>query len=146
MQAPRITVSARAWAAIRGHAAADWPREVCGLLVGRQDGNGGVRVTSVEAVTNLATTDDAFELDPAARIALQRRLRDVGEGFAVVGHYHSHPFGEARPSARDLARAEEAGLVWLIVSVGPEGARDVGAFVAAPGPVLVPAALAIGVE
>lgn len=144
MRITRVTVCADAWAAIRAHAAIDWPREVCGLLVGRPGEHGGLRVTSVEAVANLAATDDAFELDPVARIALQRRLRDAGEGLAVVGHYHSHPFGEPRPSARDLARAEEAGLVWLIVSAGPDGAREVGAFVAADGPALVPVALAIG--
>lgn len=139
----RVTASADAWAAISAHIAAEWPREACGLLVGRVGADGAIEVAAAEAVANLSESDDAFELDPAARIALQRRLREAGEGLAVVGHYHSHPFGAAHPSARDLARAEEAGLVWLIVSAGPEGARGVGAYVSRPGSKLAPVALAI---
>lgn len=146
MRITRVIVTAGAWAAIRAHAATDWPREACGLLVGSFGKDDDARVSSIEAVANLASTDDAFEVDPAVRIALQRRLREAGEGLRVIGHYHSHPFGEAHPSARDRACAEEAGLVWLIVSAGPDGAREIGAYVAASGPALVPVALSIRAE
>ena len=146
MRLTRVTVSAAAWTAILDHAAAEWPREACGLLIGRTDATGEAVVAAADEAANLSEADDAFEIDPVARIDLQRRLRAAGEGRAVIGHYHSHPFGEAHPSARDLARAEEDGLVWLIVSAGPEGARGVGAYVAEPGPVLHPVALSIRPE
>lgn len=143
MSPTRVTASAAAWAAVLGHAAAEWPREACGLLVGRMMETGEAVVETVEAVANLSKADDAFELDPVARIALQRRLREAGEGRAVIGHYHSHPFGESHPSVRDLARADESGLIWLIVSSGPEGVRGVGAYVSVAGPALRPLALFI---
>lgn len=144
MSPTRVTASADAWAAILSHAAAEWPREACGLLVGQVMAETGEAVVeTVEAVANLSTADDTFELDPVARIALQRRLREAGEARAVIGHYHSHPFGEPHPSERDLARAGESGLIWLIVSSGPEGVRGVGAYVSVAGPALRPLALFI---
>ena len=146
MRLTRVAASTSAWGAILDHSAGEWPREACGLLIGNLNAEGVAVVVAAEPVANLSEADDAFELDPVARIAIQRRLREAGEGCSVLGHYHSHPFGEAHPSPRDLARADEAGLVWLVVSVGPEGARGVGAYVAVEGPALRPLALSISPE
>jgi proteasome lid subunit RPN8/RPN11 len=94
-------------------AAAALPREACGLLVGRA-GAGGVVVTGLAPSRNLAEAEDAFEIDTAMQLALQRRLRGTGE--AVVGVWHSHPSCAPVPSARDAEGAWEAGLAWLITS------------------------------
>ena len=48
-------------------------------------------------------------------------------GPAVVGHYHSHPTGVARPSARDAADAAPDKSIWLIVA-----GKDVTAWRAVP--------------
>ncbi|OYX08196.1 MAG: hypothetical protein B7Z08_10465 [Sphingomonadales bacterium 32-68-7] len=37
-------------------------------------------------------------------------------GPAVIGYYHSHPSGPARPSPTDRAEASGDGSVWAIVS------------------------------
>ena len=42
-------VSAAAWAELLAHTAAEWPREACGLLVGRIDADGNVRIAASEA-------------------------------------------------------------------------------------------------
>lgn len=141
MTLARVTCSARAWAAILAHAAVEWPREACGLLVGRRVDATEALVEWAEAATNLAEGVDAFELDPALRLRLQRELREAGGGRAVLGHYHSHPFGAAEPSARDSAHAEETGLIWLIVSSGPDGAHAVGAYLSTVDSGLTPLAL-----
>lgn len=94
-------------------AASAWPREACGLLVGRATAD-GVAVTGLAPSRNLAAENDAFEIDTAMRLALQRRLRGRGEG--VVGVWHSHPAGAPVPSARDAEGAWEGGLAWLITS------------------------------
>jgi proteasome lid subunit RPN8/RPN11 len=96
-------------------AASTLPREACGLLIGRRTAD-GVAVTGLAPSRNLAETEDAFEIDTAMRLALQRRLRRSGE--AVVGVWHSHPAGAPTPSARDAAGAWEAGLAWLITASG----------------------------
>ena len=102
--------------AIVAAAEASYPNEACGLLVGRWSAPGHCRLRRAVPSANLAPDPSvAFEIDPALRLDLQRRLR--GGGQRVVGLYHSHPDGPTRPSARDLARAWEPGLLWLILSV-----------------------------
>lgn len=133
----RVICRPAARAAISAHAAAAWPREACGLLVGRACGD-AVEVVRAEPAPNLASAPDAFELDPAARLTLQRTLREAGEGLAIVGHYHSHPDAPAEPSARDRARAGEAGLIWLIAAVADGKTVTLAAYRAVPGPALAP--------
>ena len=58
--------------------------------------------------------EHGFEIDPAALLHWHRAVR--GERLAVVGHYHSHPNGLARPSATDAARAVEDGQLWVVAS------------------------------
>ena len=102
--------------AIVAAAEASYPEEACGLLVGRWLGADRCRVRRAVASANLAPEPaTAFEIDPALRLDLQRRLR--GGPDRVVGLYHSHPERPAQPSARDLERAWEPEQVWLITSV-----------------------------
>lgn len=108
--------------------------EVCGLLLGQ-----GARVTSIVPADNVAARPETeFEIDPAALLAAHRAARQGGP--TVIGHYHSHPTGLLRPSARDAAAAREDGAFWIIAS----GAR-LGCWRAVPsGPVegrFVPVAL-----
>jgi proteasome lid subunit RPN8/RPN11 len=90
------------------------PRESCGLLVGTKRGE-ILRIVYVRPTRNVATQPDAFEIDPAAHIALMRALR--GTERQIIGCYHSHPNGTSEPSARDLAASFEQGLVWLIAGL-----------------------------
>lgn len=109
----------------------DYPRETCGLVVGRRAGD-TLRVTRIEPSRNLAPAPEhRFQIDPALRLRLQRELR--GGGGEVIGFYHSHPDGAARPSETDLAQAEEPGLVWIIVAVADGQAIQVGAHRLMPG-------------
>lgn len=91
-------------------AAAAPAREICGLLLGD-----AVRVEALAPCRNVA--DDParrFEIDPAALIAAHRVARAGGP--QVIGHYHSHPSGDAMPSSRDAADATPDGSVWIIVA------------------------------
>jgi len=97
-----------------------YPREGCGFLVGRVEAMAGGQQWIVERVVesqNLAPPErrDRFEADFRLRLALQRDLR--GSGRAIIGIYHSHPDGKARPSSVDLEHAWESDLVWVITAV-----------------------------
>ena len=98
-------------------AEAAYPRESCGLLIGRRLDNGAIRVTRAEVAENVAEGSgaDRFEVDPRLRIRLMKELRGGPED--IVGHFHSHPDHPAQPSATDLDHAFEPDLVWLITSV-----------------------------
>jgi desampylase len=110
-----LEISRSALATILADANASPDREICGLLLGE-----GRRVTEIVPCRNVADDPEiAFEIDPSALIAAHRAARDGGP--AVLGHYHSHPFGPASPSPRDAAAAGEPGAVWIVAGQGELG-------------------------
>ncbi len=100
---------------VRAHAAADYPNECCGFLVGRADGESAT-VTRTVPAANLR--DDSprnrFEIDPGDFVKTDRAAR--ADGLGVVGFYHSHPDAPARPSEFDREHAWP-GYCYVIVSV-----------------------------
>jgi proteasome lid subunit RPN8/RPN11 len=94
---------------IRAIAAADPAREVCGLLLGQS-----AEVTDIVEAPNVAPDPSRhFEIDPAVQIAAMKSARAGGR--RVLGCYHSHPTGRAKPSLTDLTLAEP-GTMWLILA------------------------------
>lgn len=137
----------RAWLVDQANRAL--PHEACGLLCGRRRGEALV-VTRLVATRNGAadhrggnagasdsapargsddgpagqppSSRDRFEIDPRARLILQRTLRETTGGQEqIIGSWHSHPSGRVMPSVIDATRAWEAGLVWLILAPGADG-------------------------
>jgi len=106
--------------AIRTHAAADYPHECCGFLVGKfappELGAGGAFVVRTVPAANLR--DDSprnrFEIDPGELVKTDRAAR--AEGLSVIGFYHSHPDAPAQPSEFDREHAWP-GYCYVIVSV-----------------------------
>lgn len=107
---------------LEGLAREGYPREVCGLLLGRHD-NGSVRVARVTHARNLNTerAHDRFELDPLHLVEMDEVARK--QGIEIVGVWHTHPDHPARPSETDLAFAWK-GWSYLIASVGGEGVKE----------------------
>ena len=110
-----VALAAGIAAAIHQQAAAAGPRECCGLLEGQRDGDRW-RITALHPARNLATGADRFEIDPADHFAAVRVAR--ARGMRIIGCYHSHPGGEAQPSAHDLAGAGQDDFLWLIAANG----------------------------
>jgi proteasome lid subunit RPN8/RPN11 len=121
MHAPRqLILPSSVRAQILNAAQATPDVEVCGLLTGRGDGD--VTVTAAHPVRNIASTPaNRFEIDPQDQFNILRRAR--ADGLRVVGHYHSHPNGRAKPSTYDLAMAADADAVWCIVGLNPTQLR-----------------------
>jgi proteasome lid subunit RPN8/RPN11 len=112
MTPPRTVRLAREIAAALPRlAAAALPREACGLMTGRASGE-VLLIDGLAPSRNLAPGEDAFELDTALHLRLQRMTR------AVAAVWHSHPRGAPVPSCRDAAGAWDTGLVWLITAGG----------------------------
>lgn len=89
------------------------PRECCGLVEGKCDAQ-TFRITALHPARNLAAVPDRFEIDPQDQFTAHKAARAGGR--AIVGCYHSHPNGHARPSAADQAGAGEENFLWLIAS------------------------------
>ncbi|WP_397448125.1 C40 family peptidase [Pseudomonas sp. NA-150] len=93
---------------VQAHAAAEYPRECCGLIVtvGKDE--------KYMPCRNVASNPgDEFQLEPEDYAAAE----DLGE---IIGIVHSHPDASSRPSPRDLAMCEATELPWHILS-WPEG-------------------------
>jgi proteasome lid subunit RPN8/RPN11 len=105
-----------------------YPEECCGLLIGFRDPSGRACITEIAESGNMAPPPrrDRFEVDPAVRFAVMRRLR--GSHLEIVGHYHSHPHAPAVPSQQDTAMAYEPELLCLIITVHGGAAGELGVF------------------
>lgn len=95
-------------AAVQAHAAAEYPRECCGLIIAN-----GRRHRYIACENTAAEPGEEFRISPDQYAAAE----DQGE---VIGIVHSHPDATSRPSPRDLAMCEATGLPWHILS-WPEG-------------------------
>jgi proteasome lid subunit RPN8/RPN11 len=106
----RVGISSAALQQIMAAAAASPDAEICGLLFGTS-----AAIERAEPCANVAAEPArAFEIDPAALIAAHKAMRDGGA--RLIGCYHSHPHGPARPSPRDAEAANPDGWLWLIAA------------------------------
>jgi proteasome lid subunit RPN8/RPN11 len=103
-------------------AAAGYPFETCGLLIGRFHGQ-DVETVRVTRARNLVRERrrDRYLLDPDEFLAADRESR--AEGLEIVGFWHTHPDHPARPSQVDLEAAWE-GYSYLIIATKETGAVD----------------------
>ena len=83
--------------AIEVHAAACYPRECCGVIVG----------TEYLSCKNIATNQDQFEIDHVDLASAE----DRGE---ILAYVHSHPDGSTAPSQVDLVQMAHHGKPWVI--------------------------------
>lgn len=103
--------------AIIDHCRAELPNEGCGLLLGDRSGTAVVIAEALAAPNSLAAPD-RYEIEPEAVLAAHHRARANGQ--SLLGAWHSHPDGQAVPSATDRA---EAWPDWCYLIVGrPEAA------------------------
>ena len=103
-------------------AAEGYPKEVCGLLVGRVEEARVIIDRVVEAPNlNQERARDRYELDPQAFLTTDREAREAG--LEILGIWHSHPDAPAMPSLTDLERAWE-GYSYLIISVSGQGKTE----------------------
>ncbi|MGF6607047.1 proteasome lid subunit RPN8/RPN11 [Paraburkholderia sp. WSM4175] len=89
---------------IRIHAAAEAPRECCGIVVRQTDGT-----LNYIACRNTASERDVFRIDPADAA----RAEDTGE---LVAYAHSHVYTPPMPTDADRVYMAETGVPWIIVN------------------------------
>ena len=95
--------------------------ECCGLLAGRD-----AVITKSFPATNALASRAAYEIAPQELFRIFRCMRE--EGLEHLALYHSHPFGENFPSARDIAQAYYPNEAYFIISPQPGAPRPVRAF------------------
>lgn len=97
-------------------ALAAWPRECCGLIFAdRRDR----RTLRLEATAGRFNRVDSFHIS-SAEVAVGIAAGPQGPR-RLLGCFHSHPVGHARPSSRDRDTSTGPGALWLVISVVPPG-------------------------
>ncbi|MEA2560234.1 MAG: hypothetical protein QOH06_1738 [Acidobacteriota bacterium] len=104
------------------HAAASYPDECCGVLIGRILGDSTVveRLLSADNERD-DSRHNRYLINPETVLAAHKEARALG--LDVVGYYHSHPDHPARPSEFDREHAWP-GVSYLIVSVEKGSVAD----------------------
>jgi proteasome lid subunit RPN8/RPN11 len=125
----KLVLPASLQAQIAREAITAYPRECCGLLEGVEEG-GAYCAIALHPGRNLAQAADRFELDPADHIAALKAAR--AQGRILIGCYHSHPDGEAKPSHVDRTGAAQEDFVWLIAATDGAQVRLAGFVYRAP--------------
>ena len=118
-----VKLSPRVVATIRRHAAAAYPYECCGALIGRAPNDGLVDIVEAAELENV--TDEGprrrFRVSPADYRHAEARARELGA--ELVGFYHSHPDHPAQPSQYDLDHAWP-NFSYVIVAVADGASGD----------------------
>ena len=145
-----ISFEQDAWAAMTAACEAGYPREVCGLLFGKEGSN---RVSRVVILSNILQADFSSrlkELVSARAVSLpesrtgrggafeflidpeehQRAiLKAAISGLDQIGLFHSHPDHPAKPSETDAAQPMLAGWANVIVAVHGGKFKEARSFV-----------------
>lgn len=90
------------------------PKEAVGILAGRR-GDDSVVERTYAAKNAAKTPRTRYEIGPQEQIKLLDRIDEAG--LDVVGFYHSHPNGPAKPSAVDAQLASWPGYLYVVVSL-----------------------------
>ncbi len=132
--APPLRLDAAARALMVGHAQRQFPFEACGVLLGRETAAGVLVIHTLPLPNARVGTQDArhcFAIAPADMARAYRQARE--QGLQVLGFFHSHPLGDARPSAADVAGSPPwPGLVQVIVALDVRGRPTLSAWAPAP--------------
>jgi proteasome lid subunit RPN8/RPN11 len=124
-----IKIGTRLLDEIRRHAEGEYPRECCGLLIGRIEEGGRTRaVFETRRVANAWGENDTIHrrmlIEPLDYMRAEREF--AKQGFGVVGNYHSHPNHPAVPSAFDLENlAPWPTMSYVVICVSEGRAGDV---------------------
>jgi proteasome lid subunit RPN8/RPN11 len=106
--------------AIVAHARAEYPNEMCGLVVGdRVAGEGGTALR-FEPTRNKAASPYRYEIDPDDLLRLTIATDDADEVFWGIVHSHTHT--PAVPSPTDVGLAFYPDSLYLLVSLAADQA------------------------
>ena len=97
------------------HARAEYPNEMCGLIVGDVPAADGGRALRFEPARNKAASPYRYEIHPDDLLRLTIATDDADEVFWGIVHSHTHT--PAVPSPTDIGLAFYPDALYLLVSL-----------------------------
>jgi len=105
----REAIVALAWA--------EYPNEMCGLIVGDRPAAEGGRALRFEPTRNKAASPYRYEIDPDDLLRLTIATDDADEAFWAIVHSHTHT--PAVPSPTDIGLAFYPDSLYILISLSP---------------------------
>jgi proteasome lid subunit RPN8/RPN11 len=101
--------------ALIDHARAEYPNEMCGLIVGDRAAADGGRPLRWEPTRNRAASPLRYEIHPDDLLRLTIETENSGNEFWAIVHSHTH--SPPRPSPTDVGLAFYPEAIYLLVSL-----------------------------
>ncbi len=123
-----LHITQSAYAQIVQHGEGGFPNEICGLLLGSEEGGRRI-IESLVPVENSFENEEQYHrflITPADMFRAERAARQQNRG--VLGVYHTHPDSPAQPSEYDRDHAAWTAWSYIIVSVMQGKAADMRAW------------------
>ena len=105
-------------AALIAHARAEYPNEMCGLIVGDGPAGDGGRALRFEPTRNKAASPYRYEIEPDDLLRLTIATDAADEAFWGIVHSHTHT--PAVPSPTDIGLAFYPDSLYLLVSLADD--------------------------
>jgi proteasome lid subunit RPN8/RPN11 len=102
------------------HARAEYPNEMCGLIIGDRPAIEGGRAIRFEPTRNKAASPYRYEIDPDDLLRLTIATDEADEVFWGIAHSHTH--SPAVPSPTDVGLAFYPVSLYLLVSLAEDQA------------------------
>jgi len=116
-----VELSATMIQAMIDHARAEYPNEMCGVIVGDRVASEGGRALRWVPTRNLAASPLRYEIHPDDLLRLTIEADEADEEFWAIAHSHTH--SPARPSLTDIGLALYPDALYILVSLAdPEPA------------------------
>ena len=100
------------------HARAEYPNEMCGLIVGDGLPADGGRALRWEPTRNRAASPMRYDIHPDDLLRLTIATEKADEEFWAIVHSHTH--SPARPSSTDIGLAFYPDAIYLLVSLAED--------------------------
>jgi proteasome lid subunit RPN8/RPN11 len=110
-----VELSAQMVQALIDHARAEYPNEMCGVIVGDRAAADGGKPLRWEATRNRAASPLRYEIHPDDLLRLTIETERAGHEFWAIAHSHTH--SPARPSPTDVGLAFYPDAIYLLVSL-----------------------------
>jgi len=100
------------------HARAEYPNEMCGLIVGDGLAADGGLPLRWEPTRNRAASPMRYDIHPDDLLRLTIATEEADEEFLAIVHSHTH--SPARPSSTDIGLAFYPDAIYLLVSLAED--------------------------
>lgn len=115
-----VEIDAVIRSAIEAAAHAEYPNEMCGVIVGDRPARDGGRALRFEHARNKAASPIRYELHPEDLLRLTIETDDADEVFWAIVHSHTHT--PAVPSSTDIGLAFYPESLYVLISLDPDEA------------------------